>query len=493
MKKILVVLLILSVAGGVFAQDGNWSVSGEMAVGTRINFDPDPDVDNDDPALVDGIGFFEYDAIYGKATIAYTGKEGLWAGLGFSTAKDTWLDFTFNGENFKGQFVFNQFLNSILGGTGNWSSVGRLWGEYGFFDGMVTLEAAYNSRGTEYWVSDTTGAFKGNEIAVTIDKYGNGPNWAVPYAGLWVETKYDNPPNYDGRGVQRYGSWERNSTNPFGWHGDTFTKVDHNNYLLAAVGLGNLNFGVQIPNMFVFRGTWATYGSDPTGTKFVDDALRHTKLGVSFDYSPFEFAAQFYLEKYGIYFGGTYTAGPLKFGLSFMGELDGDGKKTKDAMGNVINHDADPTHIKIGGRAEYATGPLGAGLKAFYDRQELYVVDNSIGGATTDLDAYISTIGVEPFFFYDAVPSYLRFRLDAGIYFLNLTDGTDDNKETVWALQPQVVWNFLGTGAAADEGWYWPLQTAILIKYRLVGADVRDTFGGNSSVNFLDVVFKWSF
>jgi hypothetical protein len=113
----------------------------------------------------------------------------------------------------------------------------------------------------------------------------------------------------------------------------------------------------------------------------------------------------------------------------------------------------------------------------------------------------LSTIGVEPFFFYDAIPTHLRFALDVGFYFLNDTDGGDSSeKVTVWAFQPQIYWNFLGTGA----GTYWSYDTGIMIRYRMANADTRDLthFGPvrwtgdpavNNSVNFLDVVFKWGF
>jgi hypothetical protein len=331
---------------------------------------------------------------------------------------------------------------------------------------MITLVPAFNSDDTEYWVSDKVGTLGG----VT--------------------------------GLQ---NWKTINANAF-LTGDTFTKVDHHTYLMAGAEIGALGFGIQIPNLFFpNNGAWASYGTltgqnpdkwspnpddpyrvaaTPSG-KFIDDSIRHIIFGVSFEQSPFEFAAQFYVEKYGIYFGGKFFAGPITVGLSFMGELDGDGKPYKDASGTVIAaNDADPKFLKIGGGVDYEGSGFGAGLKLFYSRDD--VVDGT--GAKTDI--YMTEIGVEPSFFYDAIPSHLQFRLDAGMFFVNVTDGDDSIKGTVWALQPLLAWNFLGTGASTG---YYSIDTGIFFRYRLVGADLRDDFGQNFSTNFLDVIFKWSF
>jgi hypothetical protein len=477
MKKILVVLLILAVAGGVFAQQGEWSLGGKVEVGTRVDFDPVPDVDDNDPALVDGIGYNEYDSIMGQLTLGYT-KGDVTISLNFNSKADNYIDTAFNGDNFKGQFNVSGLVDLITNSPYDdavndgykpwqrWGSIGRLWGEFKFLNGLVTLLPAFASPDVHYWVSDTSGAYGG---------------------------------------VANHVSDWKTSGNPF-YSGDTFTKYDHHNYLMSAVELGGLNLGIVIPNLFLpNNGAWADYGTvtgdstrpgkygflppdyagsatgqkDPSG-KFIDDSLRQLKVGLSFAQSPFEFAAQFYFENYGIYFGGKFFAGPITVGLSFMGELDGDGKK----YGEDENA-ADPKHIRIGGSVDYSGSGFGAGLKGFYEMAEY-----ADGGVK--LEQYLTKIGVQPVFYYDVIPSHLRFKLDAGMYFLNLTDGSENNKATVWGLQPQLFWNFKGTGAG--DNYYWPLDTAIFIRYRVANADVRDVYPDlNGSVNFLDVVFKWSF
>ena len=469
MKKILVVLLILAVAGGVFAQQGEWSVSGGIAIGTRVDFDPDPDVDDIklDPALVDGISDQEWDRLHGNLEIHYV-RDSFNIGLGFATKGETFIDTSFNGESFRGQFKVDGLLALINNVAYNDDSlfsgyhadrglINRLWGEFKFFDGIITLVPAYASPDTEYWASDKTGAFK--------DKI--------------------NP-------------WKF-VANPFGG-GDTFTKVDHDNYLLADVGLGALSFGVMVPNLFLpDNGGWASYGKktgNAASTKFIDGTLKQMKLGVKFEQSPFEFAAQFKLDSYGVYFGGKFFAGPITVGLSFMGILDGDGQD--------VGADADPKQVKIGGKVEYAGDGFGGGLQAFYESKELGMITNLVENFS------LTTIGVEPSFFYDAIPSHLRFKLDAGIYFFNETDGNNSIKATAWALQPAIFWNFLGTGATDS---FWWGGTGIIVRYRLANADVRELTqfasprseswetppnaitgpATNNSVNFVDVIFRWCF
>jgi len=451
MKKILVVLLILAVAGGVFAQEGSWSIGSLVEIGTRVDLDPVPDVDDDDPALVDGIAYNNYDGIIGKLNIGYT-KGDITVGLAFSTKGDTGIDVAFDGDNFKGVFGVSGLL-PLVGNYGYdrdrnpwdkpYGDIGRLWGEFKFLNGVVSLLAAAAGPDDHYWVSDLSGVYGG-----TMD-----------YKTDW-----------------------KAAGNPF-WSGDTFTKVDHDNYLLASLDLGAFNAGVMVPNLFFpNNGPWASWNKvtgNSGSTKFIDDSVRHTKLGLSFAQSPLEVAAQFYFEKYGIYFGGKFFTGPITLGLSFQGELDGDGKPLGDAP-----NDADPKHMRFGGAVDYDSGAFGGGIKAFYDRAE------SVTDGVKD-EFYTTTIGIQPAFFYNVIPTHLQFRLDAGIYFLNSTNGTESSKDTVWGLQPQLFWNFKGTGAGGN--YYWPLDTAIFMRYRMASADVRDTYGVNGSVNFLDVIFKWSF
>ena len=477
MKKILVVLLILAVAGGVFAQQGQWSLGGSVEIGTRLDIDPDPEIDRDpdDPIIVDGIAYHSWDAIRGALGIGYT-KGAVYVGLGITTTDETRLTASFDNDTFRGKLQFDNLwgiltsdnhytrdgVNSATGSNG-WayfsrSDASRLWGEFNFFDGMITLKAAYRSDDSEYWFSDKTAVFN-NKIS----------KWKTSWSA------------FDDVGE---GTFTFNE----GWMKDSGGSFMQNNHLLVKADVNALSFGMMIPRMFNFAGYWS---GDPlsdgaasmTNPKnaFVDGSLKQSVIGVSFDQSPLMFAAQFMFDIYGVYFGGTFNAGPITVGLSFMGVLDGDGQGT-----NGVSADADPQHIKVGGTVDYSGSGFGGGVKAFYDR-----ADEVLTGASSDY--YLTTIGIEPYLFYDAIPSHLRFKLDIGFYFLDETDGTESEKATVWALQPQLFWNFLGTGA----GTYWSYDTGIMVRYRMANADTRDLprFGSatNNSVNFLDVVFKWGF
>jgi len=423
------------VAGGVFAQQGEWSLNGYAEVGTRLDFDPDPEQDRaDDPARVNGITFMPWDAMYGKLSLGYTrGPANI--GLDFGTS-GTGGSLAFSGDNFQAKAAVGGLVDSW-----QWN-VDKLWGEYGFVNGIVTLRAAYKSNDDKWWVSDVTGTTK-------------------DVIGYWGADKVG--------AAATGGAWAGGS--------------DNLTYLLTNIGLGALEFGVLLPNLFEPSETWANPIPAGDRTKLVDGVLKQMIFGVKFAQSPFEFAAQFNLANYGVYFGGRFFAGPITVGVSAEGILDGDGKEE--------NNNADPQLLKFGGRVEYSGSGFGGGIAAFYEKK-----DKGIGESPAiDSDWYLSTVGIEPFFFFDAIPSHLRFDLDVGFYFLNDTDGSTKNKATVWVLEPKLYWNFLGTGA--PNGYGWGAGTGILVRYRMANSDTRElpNFGGqkNNSVNFLDVAFTWSF
>jgi len=456
MKKILVVLLVLAVAGGVFAQQGEWSLNGKVQFGTRVDFDPSSDTPSgDDPIAVTGLVYDSWDSIKGNLGIGYTrgafsGSIGLNMNPGGIQGTQFGFDagIAFNGENFKAAATYDPtFAGTWGGGAVNYASgllgISRLWGEYGFLNGLLVLEAAYASADTHYWVSDKTGTFKSN-------KYNTG--------------------------------W-KGDEGVFGTD-NTFAKYDHADYVRIGVALDSIDFGIVVPGLFTGKGGWGVLtpvdpDNGPYDRKFVQ-AVKWTLAGVKVDIHPFALAAQFRFADYGIYFGGTFGIGPITAGLSFMGILDGDNI-------GYENGTIDPKHIKFGGSVDYAGGFFGAGLKAFYDREE----------NNTNTDNFLSAIGVEPTFFINALPNNLRFQVDLGLYFLTDTvNSNTKNKATIWAVQPQVIWNFLGTGASDFGG----VQTGIAARYRMAAADTgKLTFVGNNapsgkySANFLDLLFKWGF
>jgi len=101
----------------------------------------------------------------------------------------------------------------------------------------------------------------------------------------------------------------------------------------------------------------------------------------------------------------------------------------------------------------------------------------------TPTDENRTQIGVEPGFFYNVIPTHLFFRTDIGFYFTNVYNGSEKNNEASkvnWAVRPQLIWNFLGTGAANG---YYGFNTGMLFRYVLL----------SDSINALDIAFKFAF
>jgi len=498
MKKILVVLLVLAVATGVFAQEGEWSFNGKVEMGAVVNFDPEPGTE----ALATS-SFTQYNRLYddwdglkGQFGINYN-RDGFTAGLTLTDQHPTaraGVDgrLTYGGENFN--FAAESSLEGLLG---NRTDVIQLWGNYSFLNGLFFLEAAYMNQGPEFWVSDTNGAFR----------------------------------NWNGRG---------NDMLPgvFG-KGNTFTKVDGDwdqgpsSYIVGDIRLQGLSFGLMIRDLFLgdtdqgewYESSWNTggyYGNSVNNNLFVDGVLRKMIFGVKFEMAPIEVAAQFLMEDFGVYFGGKWFVGPVTVGLSFMGIMaprspnDSLTQTTGTAYDYITKVGYDSTNdtlMRVGGGVEYNAETFGASIGASFtmwgDKSEndRVSVNAGLGGSDTNAGkktnlwgnngynatfGYISKFGVEPGFFYNVIPTHLQFKLDAGFYFFSYINRNEKETDGVnavqYALQPQIFWNFMGTGA----GGYWGHGTGIVLRYRMVGGDPEKVapMGLN---NKFDVNFKWSF
>jgi len=451
MKKILVVFLVLAVAGGVFAQEGSWSVNGKVEIGTYIDFDNVKD-SKEDPAVVHSSGYWSPYNYYGMRNglfgINYS-LGGLGAGVELSALDGDRImgDINYDGENFK--FQVKSSLQQLIAGTPN---VDRLWGSYELLNEMIHLEIAYNSRDTGdvgIWESDTTGAWysSGNFTYPTLTDYLN----------VWIKDK-------------------------------SFTYNDHGNYLMADIRLENLSFGVLLPKIFfddtythgnakydyfdkdinAEKRSWANSAVFPEavdgkdgGVLLVDDILKKMIFGVKFQMQPIEFAAQILMDDYAVYFGGRVFFGALTVGASFMGIL-----APTDGAGNST----DETLMRVGASLDYSADAFGAGVRGW-----LGVEGDSSAG-------HSNQIGVEPYFFYNVIPTHLQFRADVGFYFDNFYNGSEkdtDKSDIKWGIQPQLFWNFLGTGA----GSYYSFNTGMIVRYRMV----------KETTNALDVSFRFSF
>jgi hypothetical protein len=433
MKKILVVLLVLAAATGVFAQDGEWSLGGNVEIGSYVDF-------SGDDIMAGGstynLPYGGWGPIHGTLGVGYS-LDALKVGITFDTTRDElfWGDISYDAGNYALAAYTN--LTKLLNGG---SDEQRLWGYYKLLNEMVTLEVAFKSRDTQYWISDTTGAF--TRAPDFFQKRG------------W---NYD-----DAEADQMWGFGSPISLTPWA-ETATFAKVDKTAYILADVNLSNLEFGVLLPNIFPStKGYGTNSAGDPT-VNLLEGVMKKTLIGLKFNMQPVEVAAQFQMGSYGVYFGGKWFIGPVTAGLSFSGILDPD----------------DPNkRMRFGGGVEFNPGSFGAWVKGFY----------GLGGTTS---TRTTQIGIEPGFFYNVIPSHLQFRTNVGFYFTGgKASGEKKDLEVGWAVQPELFWNFLGTGA----GTYWSYGTGMIVRYRLV-ADKQGAMNvnGEGKTNALDVNFKFSF
>ncbi|MDR1836196.1 MAG: hypothetical protein LBQ89_00895 [Treponema sp.] len=187
MKKILVVLLVLAVAGGAFAQQGSWDISGNAKVGTILDFNTSP---------IPATG----DSIDGEVSISYS-LNGLSASIGFHAFGAISGSAEYEGNNYKFKVAGNlleidptALSGSDVVGIGT-VAPGELWGYYKLVGGMIHLEAAYKGRDNGWWSS--------NDTATLVADVGF--NWA---------------------------------------------NLNGGNGLLAAIEIANLSGGIILPNLF---------------------------------------------------------------------------------------------------------------------------------------------------------------------------------------------------------------------------------------------------
>ena len=177
MKKSLVFLLILAVAGGIFAQEGSFSWSGGVDINAKVQFaeavTPDPILQAIDDALIKG-----------HADLAYT-LGNLTLGLGFSATywddDDGDLFWWNNGAagisasvNYETDRFGLHAEMDIIGSGGIAAEPTSLWGYYNFFDGALRFDVAYRGGGNGVWaVSD-----------LVKDDFWDGWNWLDDAAGV---------------------------------------------------------------------------------------------------------------------------------------------------------------------------------------------------------------------------------------------------------------------------------------------------------------------
>jgi hypothetical protein len=305
MRKVLVVLLVLSVIGGVSAQEGSWSIGGTAEIGFIIDFDADP-------GIIGGHAYNRYDwygDINATVGLAYN-RGGLRLGLDFDTADMIRGSVSYTDERFA--FVGEATIMELL--LGIVAPPDRLWGWYKMLDGMVHMEAAFVSADTNFWNS--------SEIAGEI---------------------FDN------------------TDCDLGWG---FASVDGHNYFLVDFDFSGINFGIMLPYVFVIVDPTASWEPSPPtwqdtrpghhgGTnnwgavELVDGVFQNMVIGLKFNMDPVEFAAQFNMTNYGAYLGAKWGFGDLDLELSFEGVFDGD-LETQAVVGLGINYNGGGFGARLG-------------------------------------------------------------------------------------------------------------------------------------------------
>ena len=315
MKKTLVVLLILAVAGGVFAQEFSWS--GGVDINGKIDF-----LNTD---------FFNHQAIIGQdgdgSTAGHVDLEytngGLTLGVGFSAKywdaddgliEDATIGLSagYVGEN------FGLHVEMDLLGTASFTSAGptSLWGYYTFMDEALRFDVAY----------------KGG---------GNG-NWVV--SDLVLEEFTDGKAN--ATGIKDMGLWNWDRLDGAGGFQVTYT------------GIEGLSFGVQLPFDFdeIVSGT--------TNKTFGGYFILSSLWGVKYDVDPLSLSFMLNLNP------KVEPIPPHDLEGIYVDIHFGFGYKLNDAMaikGDVaLASFADEFFAAAGLQFDYEAAPLNAGIKVIF-------------------------------------------------------------------------------------------------------------------------------
>jgi len=146
MRKVLVVLLILSVMGGAFAQEGSWSVGAKAEIGAIVDFKAKEALKG---ATTSGTGYHAkeyYDGLMGALSVSYN-RGGLNISLGFNQYEQ----FGYGAEayvSYAGDFFTFKFGGDIVKFLSSPDIEERdleLWGTFNLFKGIMALEISHFS------------------------------------------------------------------------------------------------------------------------------------------------------------------------------------------------------------------------------------------------------------------------------------------------------------------------------------------------------------
>jgi len=162
MRKVLVVLMILSVMGGAFAQ-GNWSVSAGAEIGTIIDFQAyGSNASVGKAAINAGAGYHRtydwYDGLRGALNLGYN-NGGLNISIGFTQNEHPQGEYAPEAYvSYSGDFYSFKFGGNIINFIDNKQNDGglELWGNFSFFKGIMNLEVAhFSGNDKQRWMTES--------------------------------------------------------------------------------------------------------------------------------------------------------------------------------------------------------------------------------------------------------------------------------------------------------------------------------------------------
>jgi hypothetical protein len=560
MKKLIAILVVFAImVPALFAQDaGTWSLGSKGQIGTRLDFLPwelrSPDNENSDqPAIMVGATSYEaHHNVGGTFNVTYR-KGGI----------ETGLDFDQNGSII-GFVGFNNGIGSFRAATSasnlfNGASVvnvDKLYGGFNLLDGIIDLQIAVKSNWRhDLWVSST---LLGDTYSIVQE--GNFLSLNVkPIDGFSVG--FILPGIFDA-GLS---GWANNNAHT---QQDLFTSIANVQNRIVSTDYAQLRSGAY--------------------RRFIQDSVERMTFGLKYGTGPFNAAVQyglrgrpqFYDDENNIrdvsmlnsvvYLGIEYNlTSAMNIQLAAKGEFfksfdDGtrtDGSPTVDlreidptnpnaipagqpGAGRVPGtrqtgliesqfEDVSRTAMAIGGRFRYTDGPLQAYLGVFYFNDVWTAGGTIVGGEM--ISTALGGRGIEggilrlrPFFRYDIVPEYLRFRIDTKIdlplsdWYLARYDNYDTDVKNEWLedtdnrrgrasvanndnikawsmayeFVPEVFFNVMGTGATdgvnMDNNF-----TGIAARYRVAGTmftgELWNKRASHPTRNAFDIIFRWTF
>ena len=451
MKKTLVLLLILAVAGGIFAQNGEISWSGGVEINGKLNLNTQDPADADKNIAT--VGAIDDANTKGFVDLSYK-NGGLTLGMGFSStywdADDNWVNSSSIG--LKADYTADRWgahaemdlLNSdgtVLGGKGPT----QLWGYYTFLDNALRFDVAVDGGGNGIWaVSD-----------IVLEEY----NIDVDFGGGLERTIYN------------------------GWN-----KLDDGaGFQFVYTGIENLSFGAIFPWDY---NNGAIHGTAADGPKFGETFFKQMVIGAKYDNGSIGVSFMLGLQPWS-YLDGTdvkdkvaaFTHVGFKFGINDAMTLKADviagfGFSDKYGFWDKDGEAASKVLMSFGLNFDYSADPLGVGVTVkFFDLADSTVGDSGNGGRSLVLNPYVS------YQINDPLKASLNITLVQGMGEWNKENDALKGKEKVssLAIEPALDWA-VADGASMGFGY--------CVKFSLDG----DLSGKDKLLDHnITLKFKWSF